>query len=215
MPLHRFLQSVSGTCRHCGQNASFLRKQHGQCRQTHQSGMNEMTQLAAQAAGTSSFNETALRSTLQAIADRARATPDDISQAIATGFAQGVKHAMQDGTLTQEEETNLRAFRDRMADQDLPSVITGSTTLDRASADRITGMATRTTLAHGGGGTLQELDNALRRAMMSNTHRRQLLIRPGRKRSKGPSRTGFYPSTRRTPCPSTWTTSTSPPRTST
>ena len=125
MPLHRFLQSVSGTCRHCGQNASFLRKQHGQCRQTHQSGMNEMTQLAAQAAGTSSFNETALRSTLQAIADRARATPDDISQAIATGFAQGVKHAMQDGTLTQEEETNLRAFRDRMADQDLPSVITG------------------------------------------------------------------------------------------
>ena len=80
-----------------------------------------MTQLAAQAAGTSSFNETALRSTLQAIADRARATPDDISQAIADGWAKGVKHAMQDGILTQEEEANLRTFRDRMADQDLPT----------------------------------------------------------------------------------------------
>ena len=135
-----------------------------------------MTQLAAQAAGTAGFNETALRSTLQAIADRAKATEEDISQAIADGWAQGVNHAMQDGTLTAEEETNLRTFRDRMADQDLPSVITGSTTLDRASADRITGLARRVALAHGGG-TLQELDNALRRTSMSNTHRRQLLIR--------------------------------------
>ena len=165
------------TCRYCGQNAGFLRKQHGQCRDLHATGIQEMTQLAAQAAGTSSFNETALRSTLQAIATRARATPEDISQAIADGWAQGVKHAMQDGTLTADEETNLRTFRDRMADHDLPSVITGSTTLDRASADRITGLARSAALAHGGGGTLQELENTLRRASMSNTHRRQLLIR--------------------------------------
>ena len=83
---------------------------------------------------------------------------------------------MSDGALTAEEETSLRTFRDRMADHDLPSVITGSTTLDRASADRITGMARRAALAHGGG-TLQELENTLRRTSMSNTHRRQLLIR--------------------------------------
>ena len=165
-----------GTCRYCGQNAGFLRKQHGQCRELHAKGIQEMTQLAAQAAGTSSFNETALRSTLQAIATRAKATPDDISQAIAAGWTQGVKHAMQDGTLTADEETNLRTFRDRMADHDLPSVITGSTTLDRASADRITGLARSAAIGQGGG-ALQELDNALRRTSMSNTHRRQLLIR--------------------------------------
>ena len=102
--------------------------------------------------------------------------PEDISQAIANGWTQGVQHAMQDGTLTADEETNLRTFRDRMADHDLPSVITGSTTLDRASADRITGLARSAAIGQGGG-SLQELDNALRRAMMSNTHRRQLLIR--------------------------------------
>ena len=62
-----------------------------------------------------------------------------------------------------------------MADQNLPSVITGSP-LDRASADRITGLARRAALDHGGG-TLQELDNALRRTSMFNTHRRQILIR--------------------------------------
>ena len=162
------------TCRYCGQNAGFLRKQHGQCRDLHATGIQEMTQLAAQAAGTPPvFNETALRSTLQAIADRARATENEISGAIAAGWTQGVQHAMQDGTLTADEETNLRTFRDRMADQDLPSVITGSTTLDRASADRITAQARRAAIGQGGGGTLQELDNALRRTSMSNTHRRQ------------------------------------------
>ena len=32
---------------------------------------------------------------------------------------------MADGTLTADEETSLRHFRDRMADHDLPSVISG------------------------------------------------------------------------------------------
>ena len=172
----QLIHSLNGNCRYCNQNAGFLRKQHGQCRDLHTAGIQEMTQLAAQAASTGGFSETALRNTLEAIATRARATETDISQAIAAGFAQGVNHAMQDGTLTAEEEANLRTFRDRMADHDLPSVITGSTTLDRASANRITGMA-RSAALDNGSGTLQELDNALRRTNMSNTHRRQLLVR--------------------------------------
>ena len=77
MPITQLLQAMSGTCRYCNQPAGFLRKQHDQCRQTHQAGIQEITQLAAQAADASSFNETALRSTLQAIANRARATPPD------------------------------------------------------------------------------------------------------------------------------------------
>ena len=75
-----------GTCRYCGQNASFLRKQHGPCRDLHTTGIQEVTQLAAQAAGTAGFNEAALRNTLRAIANRARATGDEISQAIAAGW---------------------------------------------------------------------------------------------------------------------------------
>ena len=98
---------------------------------------------------------------------------------------------MQDGILTPDEETNLRHFRDRMANQDLPSVITGSTTLDRASADRITAEARRAALGHGGGGTLQELENTLRRTSMSNTHRRQLLIRAWEEAVKGAIRDGL------------------------
>ena len=201
-----------GTCRYCHQKSGFLSWHHKQCCDLHTTGIQEMTQLAAQAAGTDGFSETALRSTLQAIATRARATEDDISQAIAVGWTQGVNHAMQDGTLTADEEANLRTFRDRMADHDLPSVITGSTPLDRASADRITGLARRSALGHGGGGTLQELENTLRRTSMSNTHRRQLLIRAWEEAVEGALEDGLISWTRRTLWLSTPITSTSPRR---
>ena len=71
-----------GACRYCGTKAGFLRSQHSQCRDLHAEGVREMTQLAAQAAGTASFNETALRNTLQTIATRAWATEEEVSQAI-------------------------------------------------------------------------------------------------------------------------------------
>ena len=175
--INKLLSFLNGACRYCNQSAGFLRKQHGPCRDLHAQGIREMTELAAQAAGTTGFNEAALRNTLGAIAARARATEEDISQAIADGWAQGVQNAMQDGTLSHEEEDHLRVFRDRMADQDLPSVIAGSSTLDRAARDRISSQARRAALAVGDSGAIQELDNARRRAMMSTTHRRQLLIR--------------------------------------
>ena len=95
-----------GACRYCNQSPGFLHRQHSQCRDLHAEGLREMVQLVAQAAGTASFDETALRNTLQAIASRARATPDDVSQAIADGWAQGLSHAMSDGTLTHTDEPN-------------------------------------------------------------------------------------------------------------
>ena len=104
-----------GTYRYCNQNAGFLRKHHGQCRDLHATGIQEMTQLAAQAAGTVEFNETALRSTLQAIAQRSRATEQDIDRALEEGFQQGVTQAMSDGILTRQEEEQLRTFRDNLA----------------------------------------------------------------------------------------------------
>ena len=85
---------------------------------------------------------------------------------------------MSDGILTREEETLLRDFRDLMANRDLPSVVTASATLDRASADRIASQARNAALAAGdGGAALQELGNTLRRASMSDTNSRQLLVR--------------------------------------
>ena len=74
MPLSKILQSLRSQCRYCGQQASILQRDHRECRQTHQTGIHEMTQLAAQAAGSHTFNEAALRQTLGAIAQRSWAT---------------------------------------------------------------------------------------------------------------------------------------------
>ena len=140
------------TCRYCNQNAGFLRQQHGQCRDLHTRGIREMTQLAAQAADTASFNETALRSTLQTIATRARATEEDISRAIADGWVQGVRNATHDGILTHEEEDRLRTFREHLVIGDLRGVVTGSAVLNRASAERISAQARQAALEGGNSG---------------------------------------------------------------
>ena len=42
MPITRFLQSLSGTCRHCSQQTGFLQRTHPKCRQTHQAGVQEI-----------------------------------------------------------------------------------------------------------------------------------------------------------------------------
>ena len=44
-----------GTLRYCGQNAGSLRKQHGQCRNRQTTGIQEMTQLTAQATSAHRF----------------------------------------------------------------------------------------------------------------------------------------------------------------
>ena len=82
MPLTQLLQALNGTCRHCGQKAGFLRRQHSHCRDLHAIGIQEMVQLAAQAASAHTFKEATLRQTLQAIAQRSRATSEDIDRAL-------------------------------------------------------------------------------------------------------------------------------------
>ena len=54
-----------GTCRYCHQKTGFLSWYHKQCRDFHTAGIQEMVQLAAQAAAVHTFNEAALRQTLR------------------------------------------------------------------------------------------------------------------------------------------------------
>ena len=137
MPIAQILQSLKGTCRFCRQQTSLLKRDHRECRQTHQTGWQEMIQLAAQAASAHTFNEAALRQTLQAIAQRSRATGEDIDRALEEGFRQGVAHAMSDGILTRDEEERLRTFRDRLALENSPADQGALAELDRAGADRV------------------------------------------------------------------------------
>ena len=47
MVIGKLTASFSGTCRHCGQPASFLKQVHPDCQKVHTEGWNEMVQLAA------------------------------------------------------------------------------------------------------------------------------------------------------------------------
>ena len=63
----------------------------------------------AQAATDHSFNEAVLRQSLSAIAQRSRATDEDIERALEEGFRQGVAHAMSDGIITRDGEGSASA----------------------------------------------------------------------------------------------------------
>ena len=49
------------TCRHCDQNADFLRKKHGQCHGLQTTDIQEMAQLITQATSAHSFKEAHFR----------------------------------------------------------------------------------------------------------------------------------------------------------
>ena len=102
MPFAQILQSIKGQCRYCHQQAGLVQRDHPECLRTHQAGWQEMVQLAAQAASAQTFNEAALRQTLQAIAQRSRATGDDIDRALEEGFRQGVAQAIADRIITRD-----------------------------------------------------------------------------------------------------------------
>ena len=76
------LQSLTGTCWYCSQKSGFLSWYHKQCWDLHAPGFTKMVQLAAQAAGAHTFNEAALRQTLGAIAQRSRATGEEIDRSL-------------------------------------------------------------------------------------------------------------------------------------
>ena len=74
-----------------------------------------MVELVADAARTHSFDEKTLRLTLAEIAVRSYGDGATVNQAFEEGWKQGIAHAMADGILTQDEESRLREFRNRLA----------------------------------------------------------------------------------------------------
>ena len=124
-----------------------------------------MVQLTAQVAITHTFNETALRQTLSAIAQRSRATGEDIDRALEEGFRQGVTQAMSDGILTRQEEERLRTFRDSLALEDNAADSKTLAALDRASSDRLIMEASLAAISTNAGDQhLQDLSLAIRQA---------------------------------------------------
>lgn len=73
-----------------------------------------MVRLAADAAKTHAFDEKSIRLPLAEIARDSYGDGGTVNQALEKGWKRGVGHAMADGIITQDEETKLREFRDRL-----------------------------------------------------------------------------------------------------
>ena len=137
-----------------------------------------MVQLAAQAASAHTFNEAALRQTLRAIANRSRATTEDIDRALEEGFRQGVAQAMADGILTRDEEERLRAFQDRLALGSSAADQGALSELDRAGADRVVMEARLAAISvRDGDGDLRDLALSIRQAGLWREDANRLLAR--------------------------------------
>ena len=168
MPLSNLLKSAAGTCPFCNQKAGIFRRTHSQCERTHAAGWNQMVHLAAQAAASRNFDERALRRSISSIARRSHWDEDTITQALEEGWRRGVRQAADDGTITREEETRLRNFRNRLALRSNTADRQAYTQLEQASRSRLLPQAKDAALtARDGDGKLDQLAKAMRAANMN------------------------------------------------
>ena len=176
--LSNILKSAAGTCQYCGNKAGLIARDHPQCRRTHDAGFQEMVNLAAEAARDHSFNEMDLRLTLAGIASRSHGDGNTVNLALEEGWKRGVAHSMADSILTQEEESRLREFRDRLALADSGADPKATDELERAAADRLTLDARLAALAvddpepH-----LNDLSHALQQSDLDQGQKTTLLVR--------------------------------------
>ena len=222
MQFAQILQSIKGQCRYRHQQAGFFHWNHQDCQETHQAGWQEMVSLVTQATADHSFNETALRQSLSAIANRSRATGEDIERSLEEGFAQGVAQAMADGIITRDEEERLRAFRDRSATVTVPMMMSGTPTRlpgppSPGEQRRRPGRVGQTGPSRGGPGHAGSPAGSHLRAGRgrppTGPRPQHQTGRPGKRPSRRSSRTASSPWTRRTPWPNTQATSPWPSRT--
>ncbi len=160
-------------CRHCGKDAGFLRRAHGDCERAHEAARVAITERAATAALAPALDVEALRLDLNALAAEGRVDGDDVRAALAEGWNEAAARGLDDGSLTRDEEDRLHAFRAAFA---LTERETGRTLarLAGASRERLRRYAA---LAAGSGDaeTLDVLEAELRASPLPEGERRALL----------------------------------------
>ena len=176
MPFANLLKTAAGTCRYCGKRAGVITRDHPECGRTYNAGWHRMVNLAAQAATSRNFDENALRTALTDIAKNSYGDGATVERALEEGWRRGVQQAAADGTITREEESSLRGFRDRLA---LPSNTAdqrAATQLDHASRARLLPQAQDAALtARDGDSKLARLSQAMREAGLGREEQRQLV----------------------------------------
>ena len=103
-----------GACRHCGEDAGFLRRAHGDCERTFKDTRAAMVAHVAKTVVAPDLDAEALRAELAAIAAGVRVGNTDTRAVLAKGWSEAAARAIDAG-FTREQEARLRAFRTAFA----------------------------------------------------------------------------------------------------
>jgi hypothetical protein len=193
MPLSNLLKSAATTCPFCHQRAGIISREHPECRRAHQAGWHGMVQLAAQAAGSPDFDESHLRLTMSAVPKISYGNEDTVNQALEEGWKLGVDHSMADGIITQDEEAQLREFRDQLALGSDTADPGAMGQLDRASKDRLMLDARLAAIAvFDGGAHLDSLTETLKQSTLYKDEQSKLLVQAWEAAVEGALEDGLF-----------------------
>lgn len=93
-------------CRYCGRPAGFLKSRHAQCQSQHEKGISQVRDVALRSL-TSDDSFEGLRPALLELGRSSYIHADKISESLIWAWREAVKHALEDGLLTEEEELRL------------------------------------------------------------------------------------------------------------
>ena len=119
-----------GMCKHCNQDAGFLRSRHKECQDAYDVGWRSMVAASKHTAVYDQGNLEHLEPVLQRIASASYIGPTGTRQALIAGWESAVDEVLDDHLLTESEERNLVAYADRFRLQ--PDELDGTGAATRA-----------------------------------------------------------------------------------
>ena len=102
-----------GLCKHCNQDAGFLRSRHKECQTAYDRGWDQMVAASKHTAIYDQSNIEHLEPVLQRIASASYIDPSGARQALAAGWESAVDEVLDDHLLTEDEEKRLFVYVNR------------------------------------------------------------------------------------------------------
>ncbi len=99
-------------CRFCAEDAGFLRRQHGDCRDAFERAYADVSAVAAEAAQSHQFDAGGVRGRIDAFAEQGRMQSEDVRGALSAGLDSALHTALGDGRVSTQEERAIRNFCD-------------------------------------------------------------------------------------------------------
>ncbi len=104
---------VGGGCIYCGEKVGWLKDRHPECQRRAEAAWQEMVRTATQAA-LSGSGTSGLETAIRGLATSACVPNDWVQRALLAGWEAGVEHSLEDGLLSEQEESALLQYANQL-----------------------------------------------------------------------------------------------------